>query len=57
MLIRYKFTKNTLKVGDTISVEGYRAKDGSTFANASVIKLPDGQVFSAGSSLQAGDAK
>lgn len=57
MLIRYKFTKNTLKIGETVSVEGYRARDGSTFANATVIKLPDGQVFSAGSSLQANDAK
>jgi len=57
MLVRYKFTKNTIKVGDTISVEGYRARDGSTFANAKTIKLPDGQVFSAGSSLQVGETK
>lgn len=51
MLVRYKFTKNTIKVGDTITVEGYRARDGSTFANAKTIKLPDGRLFSGGSSL------
>ena len=51
MLVRYKFTKNTIKVGDTITVEGYRARDGSTFANAKTIKLPDGRIFSGGSSL------
>ena len=33
-LIRQGWTRNTLKVGTVVSVEGSRAKDGSTKANA-----------------------
>jgi hypothetical protein len=50
MLIRYKFTKNTISIGETVTIEGFLAKDGSALANAKIIKLADGRVFSAGSS-------
>ena len=48
-LMRLGWTKNSLKPGDSITVEGYLAKDGSTTANASRITLPDGSKVFAGS--------
>ena len=48
-LMRLGWTKNSLKPGDEITVDGYRAKDGSTTANASRITLADGRKVFAGS--------
>ncbi len=49
MLIRRGITKDILKLGDVISVEGYRAKDGSTNASAGNVRFADGrQVFAGG---------
>jgi hypothetical protein len=48
-LMRLGWTKNSLKPGDAITVEGYLAKDGSSTANASRITLPDGSNVFAGS--------
>ncbi len=49
MLIRRGITKDVLKIGDVISVEGFRAKDGSTNAAAGNVRFPDGrQVFAGG---------
>jgi len=45
------WTAKTLKVGDRITVEGSRAKDGSHLANASSITLPSGVRLSTGSGL------
>jgi Family of unknown function (DUF6152) len=38
-LLRNGWTRNTLKVGDVVSVEAFRAKDGSHVANAKVVTL------------------
>lgn len=49
LLIRYGFTKDTLKIGAEVTVEGFQAKDASKVANTKTVKLPDGKVMSAGS--------
>jgi uncharacterized protein DUF6152 len=41
--------KTSLKVGDTISVEAFPARNGKPFAAASALTLPDGRKFFAGS--------
>jgi hypothetical protein len=48
-LMRLGWTKNSLKAGDEITVEGYLAKDGSSTANAARIILADGTKVFAGS--------
>jgi hypothetical protein len=48
-LMRLGWTKNSLKPGDDITIEGYLAKDGSTTANAATITLADGRRVFAGS--------
>src|SRR6202162_1130386 len=48
-LMRKGWTRNSLKTGDTVSVEGYRAKDGSNLGNARSINLADGRKVFAGS--------
>lgn len=48
-LMRLGWTKNSLKSGDAITVDGYLAKDGSNTANASRITLADGSKVFAGS--------
>ncbi len=46
-LKRNGWSSKLLHVGDVVTVEGSRAKDGSKMANATVVILPDGQrVFS-----------
>jgi hypothetical protein len=58
-LMRLGWTKNSLKPGDMITIDAYRAKDGSNTANAARITLADGsKVFagSAGASRSAADA-
>src|SRR5881394_4636480 len=42
-LYRNGWRKDSLKVGDTVSVDGSRAKDGSNTVNASSVILPDGK--------------
>ena len=49
-LIRYAWKRDTMKIGDTVTVEGYLAKDGSKMANAKTVKFADGRSFNAGSS-------
>ena len=51
-LYRQGWFKDTLKVGDTITVTGWRAKDGSTLGNAREVTLPDGRKFLAGPGTQ-----
>jgi Family of unknown function (DUF6152) len=53
-LARQGWKRDSLKVGDLISVEGSRAKDGSFTMNARSIVLADGKRVLAGSS---GDAE
>jgi len=49
-LTRNGWTKDSLKFGDQITIEGFRARDGSGTCNARLIKLPDGRNVFAGSS-------
>lgn len=48
MLLRRGITKDVLKIGATINVEGSRAKDGSNNASGRRVTFPDGRnVFTA----------
>ena len=49
-LIRRGVNKTSVTVGTEVTVEGYRAKDGSPTANGTTIKMPDGRQLFAGSS-------
>jgi DNA/RNA endonuclease YhcR with UshA esterase domain len=49
VLKRQGWQRDSLKAGDTVTVEGYKAKDGSTLANARRITLADGRRVFAGS--------
>lgn len=53
-LTRNGWTKEALKQGDTVTIDGTLSKDGSRTCNARSIKLPDGRNVFAGSS--GGDA-
>jgi DNA/RNA endonuclease YhcR with UshA esterase domain len=50
VLTRNGWTRNTLKIGEQVTVEGTMAKDGSKMANARVVMLSDGRRVFAGSS-------
>ena len=49
-LTRNGWTKEALKAGDQVTIEGWLAKDGSKTCNARSVKLPDGKSVFAGSS-------
>ena len=49
-LFRRGWRKDSLREGDQITIDAFRAKDGSNTANANQVKLPDGRLLSAGSS-------
>ena len=49
-LTRSGWSRNTVKVGDVISVSGYRARDGSNRANVASITLADGRELTGNSS-------
>jgi len=49
-LIRRGVTKATLPIGEPVTVDGYRAKDGSTTVNGRQIKMADGRTLFTGSS-------
>jgi Family of unknown function (DUF6152) len=48
-LTRNGWSKDSLKVGDQATVEGFRSKDGTNTCNARSIKLPSGKSVFAGS--------
>lgn len=50
ILLRRGITKDTVKVGTKIVVEGYQSKDGSRRANGRDLTLPDGTKLFLGSS-------
>jgi hypothetical protein len=50
-LFRNGWRKDSLKVGDEVTVEGFRGRDGSLRANANRVTLPDGRRVFAGSSI------
>lgn len=53
-LSRRGFKRGDIKLGDTIVVDGYRARDGSNLADARRVTLPDGRVVSGGSAGDGG---
>lgn len=54
MLVRQGWKKDSLKPGDEVSVDGFRAKDGSNTANARAVTLSDGRKVFAGSADDGG---
>ncbi len=49
-LMRRGWTRNALKVGESVTVNGFLAKDGSNLTNAQTVTLSDGRKIFAGSS-------
>jgi Family of unknown function (DUF6152) len=47
-LMRRGWRKDSLKIGDVVTVEGFLAKDGSHLANARSVKLSDGRKMFSG---------
>jgi hypothetical protein len=47
-LLHRGWTRRDVKKGDQVTVEGYRAKDGSNTANMRTITLPDGRELFGG---------
>jgi len=47
-LLHRGWTRKDLKKGDRITVDGYRAKNGSNVANARTVTLPDGRKLFGG---------
>jgi hypothetical protein len=56
-LARMGWTRNSLKVGDQITVEGFRAKNAENTANARQVTLPDGRKVFSGSAEDGGPGK
>jgi hypothetical protein len=50
-LMRRGWTRNSLKIGDTVTVTGWRAKNAPHVANAGTVTLADGKKVFAGSSI------
>src|ERR1700733_6452286 len=55
-LTRRGWKKGDVKLGDTLIVDGYPAKDGSHLIDARRVTLPDGRVVSGGSQGDGGPA-
>jgi uncharacterized protein DUF6152 len=45
VLYRKGLRQNRLKPGAAVTMSGFRSKDGSTFAEVSLVEFPDGQSF------------
>ena len=56
-LMRRGWTRNSMKIGDQVTVAGWRAKDGSLKGNARSVTLSTGQKLFAGSSNEAANDK
>jgi hypothetical protein len=48
-LMRQGWTRNSMKIGDVVSVEGSLAKDGSPTGNARVVEMGGKRLFAASS--------
>jgi len=58
VLLKQGWRKDSLKQGDTVTVEGYLAKDGTkSMANARKVLLPDGRQVFGGSSAPVRDGQ
>ena len=55
-LTRRGWKKGDLKLGDTILVDGYRARDGSHFVNARRVTFPDGRSLDGGTPPHGADS-
>lgn len=53
-LSRRGLKRGDVKLGDTVIVDGYRAKDGSHLVDARRVTLPDGRIVSGGSAGDGG---
>jgi hypothetical protein len=53
-LSRRGWKKGDIKLGDTLIVDGYLAKDGSRLIDARRVKLPDGRTVYGGSAGDGG---
>jgi hypothetical protein len=53
-LSRRGFKRTLLKLGDTLIVDGYRAKNGANLMDARRVTLPDGQILSGASAGDGG---
>ena len=52
LLIRSGWSRNSMKIGDLVTIEGFRARDGSNNGNAQIVILTNtGQRLFAASSL------
>lgn len=47
-LMRQGWTRNSVRIGDVVSVQGSMARDGSNLANARTVRLSDGRRLFAG---------
>ena len=54
VLARNGWKKDSLKIGDTVNVSAYRAKDGTDTFSTRQITLPDGRKVFAGSAADEG---
>ena len=57
VLARQGWNRNSLKVGDQVTVQGFLAKDGSNLANARDVTLADGRRVFAGSSQTSNESQ
>jgi hypothetical protein len=48
-LTRQGWTKDSLKIGDQVTIEGFRSKDGTNTCNSRSVKLPSGKSLFSGS--------
>ena len=46
----FNWKKDTVKMGDQITISGWKARDGSNHANANMVTLANGTKYAAGSS-------
>jgi hypothetical protein len=51
-LMRRGWNRNSMKIGDTVTVTGHRAKNNPLVGNASTVTLGDGKRLFAGSSIE-----
>jgi hypothetical protein len=56
-LMRRGWNRNSMKIGDTVTVTGHRAKNNPLVGNASTVTLADGKRLFAGSSIENEPAK
>ena len=56
-LTRQGWSKDSLKISDQVTIEGFRSKDGTNTCNARSVKLPNGKSVFAGSAEDGGPSK